>query len=55
MIDPRVMVRIADEIGFVVKRVELLGEGESGFGDRGAVLIKQPIRRNAKETLELKP
>jgi SAM-dependent methyltransferase len=43
VIDPRVMVKIADEIGFVVKLVQLMGEEDAGFDYTGAILVKPPI------------
>jgi SAM-dependent methyltransferase len=43
VIDPRVMVRLADDVGFVVKLVQLMGQDESRFDYTGAILIKPPI------------
>jgi SAM-dependent methyltransferase len=43
MIDPRVMIRLAYEVGFIVKRVQLMGEQDEGFDYTGAILIKPPL------------
>jgi SAM-dependent methyltransferase len=43
VIDPRVMVRIATESGFVVKKVELVGQDGDGIEYTGAVLVKPPL------------
>jgi hypothetical protein len=43
VVDPRVMVRIADDVGFIVKLVQLMGEEDAGFDYTGAILVKPPI------------
>jgi hypothetical protein len=43
VIDPRVMVKLADEVGFVVKLVQLMGEEDAGFDYTGAIRIRPPL------------
>jgi SAM-dependent methyltransferase len=42
-VDPRVMMKLAYDVGFVVKRIQLMGEQDEGFDYTGAILIKPPL------------